>query len=381
MNSWSLDPKLLSKLILVESASEPNVVYVSSQLLPASKVCKPEELIRQLFYLKLHHEFNIPLTDLEIEYPIQIGSSRKRADIVYLNNRTPKCIIEVKTEIDNRSIDQLKSYMMVTNVSYGCLATSNVIQWYVLLNDKINELEVLPKDVIGTSFNSIKEKVKTVEIIKTKEIEVIKEVEVKDLNTNSSHSYPISKKKEAMNIYTAKDICQDLGITEIYLVDDDTSIIRIKNELYELPHHSLISYARFRNFMIKKTVVVSISVTKDQWTSFVSYFYENREEAKTEIKAKFNNNLEITEEEHYKEFYYKVKDFMENGKGKNLSRIHSTSLIESFIPKNLIKQKHYDTLKKYLISNGWELKKALRIGGYVTSGYQKVFNEDFLDNI
>ena len=38
MNSWSLDPKLLSKLILVESASEPNVVYVSSQLLPASKV-------------------------------------------------------------------------------------------------------------------------------------------------------------------------------------------------------------------------------------------------------------------------------------------------------------------------------------------------------
>jgi type I restriction enzyme M protein len=79
----------------------------------------PEEIIRQLYILKLNQEYGYPIENMELEVSVQMGSASKSADIVIYDNASKKdkenivLIIEVKkpNESLTQGIDQLESYI------------------------------------------------------------------------------------------------------------------------------------------------------------------------------------------------------------------------------------------------------------------------------
>lgn len=85
----------------------------------------PEEYVRQTIEKRLVNEHKYSLKQIKIEYTLQLGSNKPRADIVIFDNDTPlieqtqnnvKLIIECKKEaVDARNakdgVEQLKSYM------------------------------------------------------------------------------------------------------------------------------------------------------------------------------------------------------------------------------------------------------------------------------
>lgn len=88
------------------------------QLYSPSKT-NPEEVVRQLYILKLNQEYGYPIEHMELEVSVQMGSASKSADIVIYDNPDKKdkenivLIIEVKkpNESLSQGIDQLESYI------------------------------------------------------------------------------------------------------------------------------------------------------------------------------------------------------------------------------------------------------------------------------
>jgi len=61
----------------------------------------PEEVIRQLYVMKLLEDFDYPASRLELEYGVSFGREVKRADIVVFDKdkaNAPYIIVELKLE-------------------------------------------------------------------------------------------------------------------------------------------------------------------------------------------------------------------------------------------------------------------------------------------
>ena len=75
---------------------------------------KPEEVVRQLWLLKLSKYYNYSLDRIDLEKTVKFGReiSAKSADIVvyHKDKTTPYIIIEVKNPSEKRGMDQLKTY-------------------------------------------------------------------------------------------------------------------------------------------------------------------------------------------------------------------------------------------------------------------------------
>src|SRR3990167_11553098 len=84
---------------------------------------KPEEIIRQLWVYKLHHEYKYPLERIGIEKSIHFGRevNAKAADIIVYkeDNITPYIIVEVKIPSETKGIEQLKSYLNAEGSEIG----------------------------------------------------------------------------------------------------------------------------------------------------------------------------------------------------------------------------------------------------------------------
>lgn len=84
---------------------------------------RPEEIVRQLWVYKLNNYYNYPLDRIDIEKSIHFGREihAKAADIlVYKKDKiTPYIIIEVKSPIEKKGIEQLKSYLSAEGSEIG----------------------------------------------------------------------------------------------------------------------------------------------------------------------------------------------------------------------------------------------------------------------
>ncbi|PPD32383.1 MAG: hypothetical protein CTY19_11320 [Methylomonas sp.] len=120
-----LNPEILSRLIFDER--EKGVFYVQGVPHYDFKRARPEEIIRQLCALSLIHHYHYPEQNIILEYPIQMGSTKKRADIVILDDLSnPYIVIEVKKqEIDENTRAQLESYLAITKAPFGCAVSKN----------------------------------------------------------------------------------------------------------------------------------------------------------------------------------------------------------------------------------------------------------------
>lgn len=98
------------------------------------KIGKPEEIIRQLWLIKLTQEYKYPLGRIEVEKSVQFGREvrEKSADIVvYKEDKiTPYIIFEVKQPDAKKAEEQLKSYLSAEGAEGG--VWSNGIQKFIL---------------------------------------------------------------------------------------------------------------------------------------------------------------------------------------------------------------------------------------------------------
>jgi len=76
---------------------------------------KPEEIIRQLWLVRLIKDYHYPLQRIEVEKDVRFGREihAKAADIIVYqeDKNTPYIIIEVKSPTEEKGIDQLKTYL------------------------------------------------------------------------------------------------------------------------------------------------------------------------------------------------------------------------------------------------------------------------------
>lgn len=98
------------------------------------KTGKPEEVIRQLWLIKLTQEYKYPLERIEVEKSVQFGTEvrEKSADIVlYKEDKiTPYIIFELKQPNAKKAEEQLKSYLSAEGAEGG--VWSNGIQKFIL---------------------------------------------------------------------------------------------------------------------------------------------------------------------------------------------------------------------------------------------------------
>ncbi len=94
----------------------------------------PEEIIRQLFLIKLTKHYQYPLSRINVEHAVQIGSTdKKRADIVIFDKDRPTVeyiIIELKHPKLQEGKEQLKSYCHATGSPMGVWSNGEQISYY-----------------------------------------------------------------------------------------------------------------------------------------------------------------------------------------------------------------------------------------------------------
>ena len=154
-------PQQLKKLTLVEEGGK---VYITCAVTQKKRLAKPEEIIRQLAVHRLTDELDYPVSRLDVEVPIKMGSAyaSKKADIVvYRDDRkqTPYLIIEVKKPLRKEGLDQLHSYMNATGVYYGAWINGNDAVYQLRVEP--NLFEVLPRlPAINEDLDDVKTPIK-----------------------------------------------------------------------------------------------------------------------------------------------------------------------------------------------------------------------------
>lgn len=113
---------LLSKIKVYRREKDDKIVV---KCLKRQKeiIAKPEEIVRQLFLVYIRDYLTYPLSQVDVEVPITMGSSdSKRADIVVFTNDTctsKYLIFEVKKPNAEAGVEQLKSYLNATGTFFG----------------------------------------------------------------------------------------------------------------------------------------------------------------------------------------------------------------------------------------------------------------------
>ncbi len=93
----------------------------------------PEEIVRQLYLDELTTSYGYPLSRLSVEYVVQIGRDKKRADIAIMDKdrpNTPYILIECKEPTLKDGKEQLKSYCNATGAPIGVWTNGNSISYY-----------------------------------------------------------------------------------------------------------------------------------------------------------------------------------------------------------------------------------------------------------
>lgn len=93
----------------------------------------PEEVVRQLYLMKLNDEYAYPFSRMQIEYIVHFGREKKRADIVIMDNiqpTVPYIVIELKKPKLKDGKEQLKSYCNATGASMAVWTNGREIIHY-----------------------------------------------------------------------------------------------------------------------------------------------------------------------------------------------------------------------------------------------------------
>ena len=133
---------------------------------------KPEEIIRQLWLIKLTQDYGYPLDRIEVEKSVQFGREvkTKAADIViYKEDKiTPYIIFEIKEPNVKKAEEQLKSYLSAEGAEAG--VWSNGIQKFILYRPYPKEYITTFRDIpnVNQTWDDLFEEKRTYEKLQEK---------------------------------------------------------------------------------------------------------------------------------------------------------------------------------------------------------------------
>lgn len=109
--------------------------YIRCLATDIDRPAKPEEIVRQLFLLKLMKEYHYPKDRITVEKEVYFGSTvyEKRADIVVFHKASeePYIIVEVKKPKRKDGVEQLKSYCNAEGSPIGVWTNGNQLEiWH-----------------------------------------------------------------------------------------------------------------------------------------------------------------------------------------------------------------------------------------------------------
>jgi type I restriction enzyme M protein len=110
-----------------------NKPYVDCVIRQKEVQLKPEEVVRQLYTLKLINEYGYPKKRIRFEHPVQFGRETKSADIVVFDKERPTVeyiIGEVKKPKLKDGKEQLRSYCNATGAPIGVWSNGGQISHY-----------------------------------------------------------------------------------------------------------------------------------------------------------------------------------------------------------------------------------------------------------
>jgi len=112
----------LEQAIFVKETRGKEIPYVQCVIRQKHIQLKPEEIVRQLFLLRLMKQYDYPTERIGVEVPIAFGSQTKRADIVIFDKdrpTVPYIIVELKKPKRKDGKEQLRSYCNATGAPIG----------------------------------------------------------------------------------------------------------------------------------------------------------------------------------------------------------------------------------------------------------------------
>jgi len=110
-----------------------NKPYINCVIREKEIQLKPEEVVRQLYAMKLINDYNYPKKRIRFEHPVKFGRETKSADIVVFDKDRPTVeyiIVEVKKPKLKDGKEQLKSYCNATGAPIGVWTNGAQIAHY-----------------------------------------------------------------------------------------------------------------------------------------------------------------------------------------------------------------------------------------------------------
>ncbi|MBF0554056.1 MAG: N-6 DNA methylase [Nitrospirae bacterium] len=107
--------------------------YVVCAIRGKEIVLKPEEVVRQLYLLKLIEEYDYPKKRIKLEHPISFGREQKSAGIVIFDKDRPEVeyiIVEIKKPKLQEGKNQLRSYTNATGAPIAVWTNGGQISRY-----------------------------------------------------------------------------------------------------------------------------------------------------------------------------------------------------------------------------------------------------------
>ncbi len=123
------DIKALESIIKIDK----NKPYVDCIIREKDVQLKPEEVVRQLYAIKLINDYGYPKKRIRFEHPVRFGRETKSADIVVFDKDRPTVeyiIVEVKKPKLKDGKEQLKSYCNATGAPIGVWSNGGQISHY-----------------------------------------------------------------------------------------------------------------------------------------------------------------------------------------------------------------------------------------------------------
>lgn len=121
------------KALEVKIKVQKNKPYIDCIIREKEVQLKPEEVVRQLYAVKLINDYGYPKKRIRFEHPVQFGRETKSADIVVFDKDRPTVeyiIVEVKKPKLKDGKEQLKSYCNATGAPIGVWSNGGQISHY-----------------------------------------------------------------------------------------------------------------------------------------------------------------------------------------------------------------------------------------------------------
>lgn len=136
---------------IIEKESKGQKKYFVNCIIREKEVLlKPEEVVRQLYAIKLINDYGYPKQRIRFEHPVRFGRETKSADIVVFDKDRPTVeyiIVEVKKPKLKDGKEQLKSYCNATGAPIGIWSNGGQISHYNRKDPNFFEdITDIPKD-------------------------------------------------------------------------------------------------------------------------------------------------------------------------------------------------------------------------------------------